>query len=325
MTSSARGSIDCGTVSPSALGGLWIAGALAAFFVGSVLLSSAAEARCWWNGYNHCRTTTTTVGSTMIGITGIGIVEAGESFACGARERRRARARRRKFTIGMASGDYDHAHRDSRGQASTERQPIVQTLISGGLAVRLSLPSASNRDFEPFGAWVVGLVETLGEDALKVVLAHEIERNTASAFDGKRLHDERRSLRDNAVQASQTLAKRQGAKVGAIPEKVEGHVGRPPRAPDEVVEVGAAGLVGRNYLAVKNGVVHLELGRRVVAKHIEALQEIAVERDEPRAALLDVAEASITVVLEFEEPFGIVEWCLAGNRDDELYSRKWHP
>jgi len=32
-----------------------IAGALVAFLFGSVLLSTGAEARCWWNGYNHCR------------------------------------------------------------------------------------------------------------------------------------------------------------------------------------------------------------------------------------------------------------------------------
>jgi hypothetical protein len=30
-------------------------GALAAFLLGSVLVSTAAEAGCWWNGYNHCR------------------------------------------------------------------------------------------------------------------------------------------------------------------------------------------------------------------------------------------------------------------------------
>ena len=32
-----------------------IVGALVAFLLGGVLLSNAAEARCWWNGYNHCR------------------------------------------------------------------------------------------------------------------------------------------------------------------------------------------------------------------------------------------------------------------------------
>jgi len=26
-----------------------------AFLLGSVLISNDAEARCWWNGYNHCR------------------------------------------------------------------------------------------------------------------------------------------------------------------------------------------------------------------------------------------------------------------------------
>jgi hypothetical protein len=32
-----------------------IVGALVAFLLGSVLVSNEAEARCWWNGYNHCR------------------------------------------------------------------------------------------------------------------------------------------------------------------------------------------------------------------------------------------------------------------------------
>jgi len=32
-----------------------IVGALIAFLLGSVLVSKEAEARCWWNGYNHCR------------------------------------------------------------------------------------------------------------------------------------------------------------------------------------------------------------------------------------------------------------------------------
>jgi hypothetical protein len=32
-----------------------IVAALIAFLLGSVLISTEAEARCWWNGYNHCR------------------------------------------------------------------------------------------------------------------------------------------------------------------------------------------------------------------------------------------------------------------------------
>jgi hypothetical protein len=32
-----------------------ILGALVAFLLGTSLLSTQAEARCWWNGYNHCR------------------------------------------------------------------------------------------------------------------------------------------------------------------------------------------------------------------------------------------------------------------------------
>jgi hypothetical protein len=26
-----------------------------AFLFGSVLVSTEADAQCWWNGYNHCR------------------------------------------------------------------------------------------------------------------------------------------------------------------------------------------------------------------------------------------------------------------------------
>ena len=32
-----------------------ISAALAALLFGTVLLSSEAQARCWWNGYNQCR------------------------------------------------------------------------------------------------------------------------------------------------------------------------------------------------------------------------------------------------------------------------------
>ncbi|MBV8360958.1 MAG: hypothetical protein JO189_23935 [Deltaproteobacteria bacterium] len=32
-----------------------IAGALVAFLLAGVLFSHQADARCWWNGYNHCR------------------------------------------------------------------------------------------------------------------------------------------------------------------------------------------------------------------------------------------------------------------------------
>jgi hypothetical protein len=32
-----------------------IAATIVAFLLGTALLSTQAEARCWWNGYNHCR------------------------------------------------------------------------------------------------------------------------------------------------------------------------------------------------------------------------------------------------------------------------------
>jgi hypothetical protein len=32
-----------------------VVGTLAALLLSGVLVSSEAEARCWWNAYNHCR------------------------------------------------------------------------------------------------------------------------------------------------------------------------------------------------------------------------------------------------------------------------------
>jgi hypothetical protein len=32
-----------------------IVATLVAFLIGMTVVSSEAEARCWWNGYNHCR------------------------------------------------------------------------------------------------------------------------------------------------------------------------------------------------------------------------------------------------------------------------------
>jgi hypothetical protein len=32
-----------------------IVATLIALFLGTATVSTEAEARCWWNGYNHCR------------------------------------------------------------------------------------------------------------------------------------------------------------------------------------------------------------------------------------------------------------------------------
>jgi hypothetical protein len=32
-----------------------IVATLVAFLFGSIIVSAEAQARCWWNGYDHCR------------------------------------------------------------------------------------------------------------------------------------------------------------------------------------------------------------------------------------------------------------------------------
>ena len=60
--------------------------------------------------------------------------------------------------------------------------------------------------------------------------------------------------------------------------------------PEEIVELRAARLVGRDHLAVENGLADLKLGRDLFTKLDEEAHNIAIARDEPAAALLDVAE-----------------------------------
>jgi hypothetical protein len=66
-----------------------IVATLVALLIGITVLSSEAEARCWWNGYNHCRyylhATTIRAGIiTVITTTVIGIAEAGPERYSGA-------------------------------------------------------------------------------------------------------------------------------------------------------------------------------------------------------------------------------------------------
>jgi hypothetical protein len=52
-----------------------VVGTLGAFLLAGVLFSQQAEARCWWNGYNHCRSTIMGGGTTAGIIRAIGIVK----------------------------------------------------------------------------------------------------------------------------------------------------------------------------------------------------------------------------------------------------------
>jgi hypothetical protein len=82
------------------------------------------------------------------------------------------------------------------------------------------------------------------------------------------------------VQALSTLAERQRAQVYTIePEQVEDHIGGRPSAPEKIVELGSAGRIGRDHLAVENRLVDAELCCQLVAELVEAAQEIAVARN----------------------------------------------
>ena len=92
--------------------------------------------------------------------------------------------------------------------------------------------------------------------------------------------------------------KRQRPQIGAIePQKVECDVDRAARAPEKIVELRAAGLVGGDHLAIEDRLVDAKLGHDVVtegrgdlpAQRIEPGEDIPPSRDKAAAPALDVA------------------------------------
>jgi hypothetical protein len=59
------------------------------------------------------------------------------------------------------------------------------------------------------------------------------------------------------------------------PQEIKRHVGGRPRTPQELVELRAPGRVGRNQLAVENGLVDGELGSQLLTEGGEAIEDIA--------------------------------------------------
>src|SRR5215471_4519461 len=80
-----------------------------------------------------------------------------------------------------------------------------------------------------------------------------------------------------AAQQPAPLAERQRPKVGAIePGNVERHVGGRARVSEKVVELWSAGFVGRDHLAVENGIVDVKCGRHLLGEPVEPPQRVAV-------------------------------------------------
>jgi len=109
----------------------------------------------------------------------------------------------------------------------------------------------------------------------------------------------------------------------SLPSK--GHIGGRRRAPQQIVELGSAGRIGRDHLAVENCLVEIEQGRQLVAELVKAAHQIAVARDETAAPLLDIAHGPKAVVFAVEEPIGVVERLLSPGRDNRLDAGKHHP
>jgi len=65
------------------------------------------------------------------------------------------------------------------------------------------------------------------------------------------------------------------------------------------------GLIGGNNLAVEHGIADIEFANQSVAEIVETAQVIALPRNEPEPAVLDIVEGSKPVVFELEHPFRV--------------------
>jgi hypothetical protein len=138
--------------------------------------------------------------------------------------------------------------------------------------------------------------------------------------------NDRQTLRRNALQPPAALVERQSAQARTVePEDIESHVTGAPRHAEQLVELGSATLVGRDYLAIDDGFVDIKQPANLVGERLETAQDIAVARDEAATAMLKIAEAPEPIVFELKEPFRVVERLLSPGRDDRLYTGKCHP
>jgi len=75
------------------------------------------------------------------------------------------------------------------------------------------------------------------------------------------------------------------------PEDIESRITGAPRHAEQLVELRSAALVGRDHLAVENGVVDIEEPANLVGQRVETSKHVAIARNEAATALLDIAEA----------------------------------
>ena len=120
-------------------------------------------------------------------------------------------------------------------------------------------------------------------------------------------------------------AERQRPQVDSVePKEIKSDVARAACAAQQVIELRSAGLVDRDDLAVENGIIDVEHTGHPLGELIEAGHDIAVARDQAIAALLEIAEGAEAVILELEQPVGVVERLFSPGRRDRLHARKGH-
>jgi len=76
---------------------------------------------------------------------------------------------------------------------------------------------------------------------------------------------------------------------------------------EELGELWPAAVVVCDHLAIENGVVKVEQSGKRGAELVKAVEVVAVARDQAAAAMLEIGEGAEAIVLEVEEPVGIVE------------------
>ena len=89
------------------------------------------------------------------------------------------------------------------------------------------------------------------------------------------------------------------------PQQIERHIGGCPRASQQIIKSWSAGLIGCDDLTVDYRIVDGERRCYLAGESVEAVEDVAVARDQAAAAVLEIAEASEPVIFEVEQPVRI--------------------
>lgn len=159
----------------------------------------------------------------------------------------------------------------------------------------------------------------LGDHAFEILLTDELEELPAFLLKMIAIQYARWCLRDDAAQYLFSFQQRQVTKIAAIqPEQVEGIKARVGSAVQKIVELRAPVGIQANDFAVQHGIFNVEMAADPIAQLAEGFVGIAASRQHSSAFILNIGQATKSIVLDFKNPVGMAKSLVAPEQRHRL-------